>query len=226
MKLARSFTLCSVLLGLVVLFAVVGVGSASAAKTLLFESSSGFPYHMAGTGGASKFETVGGGAVTSTSSDVLAQILNKTLFDLHILYLGFKTGTTACSNTSNSEGVLINLLGHLGLADPGDKPAVLLLVPTGFEYKCGLVVIKERGAYIGEITKPALLISGQKEMTLKFEQAKGVQKYTEFLLGGGTLDKGQFLELSLDGFPFEQTGREGEMTLKATGAGTFELKDD
>lgn len=219
--------LCLAGLCLTVVFAFGAVGSASAAKTLLFESSSGFPYHMVGTGGASKLEGVGGGTVTSTSSDLLTVILSKTLFDLRILFLGAKTGNTACSNTSNTEGILVHLLGHLGLADPGDKPAVLLLVPTGFEFKCGAFITEKiRGSVIGEITKPALLVAGQKEMTIKFEQVKGVQKYTEFLLPGGTLDKGLFEESSLDGFPFEQSGQEGEGTVKATGTGTFELKDE
>ena len=227
MKPLKSFVLYLAVLGLVVLFAAVGVGTASAAKTVLFESSSGFPFHMAGTGGATRFETRGGAAITATSVDALARILNKTLFDLKILYLGFKTEGTSCSNTSNAEAVLIEMLGHLGLADPGDHPAVLLLVPAGFEFKCGaFIVIKEKGAYIGEITKPALLVAGQKEMTLKFEESKGIQKYTEFLLAGGVLDKSQFLEWSQSGFPFEQAGQEGEMTLKATGTGTFELKDE
>jgi hypothetical protein len=117
-------------------------------------------------------------------------------------------------------------LGHLGLADPGDHPAVLLLVPTGFEFKCGgIFTIKERGSFIGEITKPALLAKGQTEMTFKFEQSKGIQKYTEFLLPGGVLDKNLFLEWSLNGGAFEQAGRSAEMTLKAL-TGTFELKDE
>lgn len=219
--------LCLAGLCLTAAFAFGAVGSASAANTLLFESSSGFPYHMAGTGGKSALETVGGGKVTSTSSDLLSVILNKTLFDLHLLFLGTEAEGTSCSNTGTAGNVLVNLLGHLGLADPGDKPAVLLLVPAGFEFKCGaLIVEKVEGAVIGEITKPALLVAGQKEMTVKFEQLKGVQKYTEFLLAGGTLDKGLFEKSSLDGFPFEQSGQEGEGTLKATGTGTFELKDE
>lgn len=227
MKRFGNFFLYPAILGFVVLSGAFGAGSASAANTVLFESSSGFPYHTVGTGGTMKFEPISGTVITSTSSELLTEVLNKTLLDIHILYLGFRFNGTSCSNTSNAEAVLIEMLGHIGLADPGDHPAVLLLVPAGFEFKCGpLVTVKERGAYIGEITKPALLTAGQKEMTLKFEETKGVQKYTEFLLPGGVLDKGEFEEWSLGGGAFEQVGQEGEMTLKATGTGTFELKDE
>lgn len=224
--------LCLVSLGLVSVFALGVTGSASA-KVLLFKSPESFPIHFAGTGGASTLETLSGKAITSTQTDLLAVVLNSTLFDLHINFLHStaENGLAECSNTSNPTTILVNLLGHLGLADPGDKPAVLLLVPSGFEFVCsalgGIVkeTVKVKGSVIGEITKPTILTAGATELTTKFEAAgRGVQKFTEFLLNN-TLTTNLMQESSIGGGAFELSAQAGEGTLKIL-KGTFEIVDE
>jgi len=223
MKFVKVRGLCLAGLGFMSVFAFALGGSASAAP-LLFVPTKGFPYHMAGTGGASVLETVGGTEVTSTQSDVLTLALTSTLFDLHIEFLKAKADGTACKNDGKSEAILVNLLGHLGFADPGAVPGVLLLVPSGFEFECAFGIAKEkvRGSVIGTITAPGLGKASE-EMTVSFKQSKGKQEFTEFLLGS-TLLTSQFEESSLDGSEFEQSGQSGEATLKALlGQGTFSL---
>ena len=218
--------LCLAGLCLAAVFAFGPAGSASA-KVLLFVPSTSFPYHLAGNGNAGTLETIKGAKVTSTEVHALAIILSPTLFDAHLEFLGSKAeGLFACNTAGNASGViLLNLLGHLGLADPGDSPAVLLLIPSGFEFSCGIAgAVKVRGSVIGLITAPGILKSGQTSMTLKFEQAKGVQKHTSFLLGESLLSN-QFEESSALGGAFEQSGQSGEATLKAT-SGSFEIKDE
>jgi hypothetical protein len=217
--------LCLAALGLVSVFAL-GAGSASA-STLLFVPHKGFPYHLTGLSGKGALETVGGGKVTSTANHVLALVLNATLFDLHLEFLGSESLGSKCNTKGNAAGViLLNLLGHLGLADPGNHPAVLLLVPTGFEFECagGLIKTKVRGSVIGLITKPAIGVASEEE-TLTFEQAKGVQKHTEFLLPENVLMTNQIQESAINSTTFEQSGQESEpTTLKALpGQGTFLL---
>jgi hypothetical protein len=221
--------LCLAGLCLTAVFAFGPAGSASA-KVLLFVPSTtpAFPFHLSGNGGPGTLETVKGAKVTSTAVDALAIILSATLFDAHLEFLGSKAeGLVACNTAGNASGViLINLLGHLGLADPGDSPAVLLLLPSGgFEFSCGILgSVKVRGSVIGLITAPGILKSGQTSMTLKFEQAKGVQKHTSFLLGESLLTN-QIEESAALGGGFEQSGQSGEATLKAT-SGSFEIKDE
>jgi len=216
--------LCLVGLGLMSVFAIGLAGSASAAPLLFVPHSGKFPYHLAGSGGESILETLAGKKVQSSASDVLAQILSATLFDVHIEFLKASSEGFACFNAGKSEAILVNLLGHLGFADPGVQPAVLLLVPTGFEFECafGLAKEKVKGEVIGKVTAPALNTASEVE-TLKFAQAKGEQELTSFLLGE-TLLTNQFQESSLNGAAFEKSAQSGEATLKALpGQGTFLL---
>jgi hypothetical protein len=100
-----------------------------------------------------------------------------------------------------------------------------LLIPSGFSFECGGVIIDVRGSVIGLITKPAILTKS-KELELSFKQEKGKQQHTEFLLGT-TLLTGQDLEANVLGVTnkFELAGQEASATLKAT-AGEFELVDE
>lgn len=202
---------------------VVADGSVSAAPLLFVPHSGKFPYHLAGTGGEVAFETLGGTVITAASTDALALVLSATLSNLRIEFLKFKSGFAACGNDGKTATVLINMLAHLGFADPGSKPAELLLVPSGFEYTCaGFVASKIRGSLIGEIAKPALNTASE-ELGLSFKQTKGEQEFTKFLLGSILLEN-QFEESSLNGGAFEKMGQSGSMTLKASpGQGTFLL---
>jgi hypothetical protein len=221
-KRVKSRGLCLVGLGLISTLAFGLAGSASAAP-LLFKSAN-LPYHFTGTGGETILETLSGKQVKAASTDILVNQLNSTLFDLHIEFLKVKAEGTACKNEGKAEGILVNLLGHLGLADPGSKPAVLLLVPTGFEFECAFGIAKEkvRGEVIGEITSPGLNTSSELE-SLSFVQSKGMQALTTFLLGSETLTN-QFQESSLNGGAFEGSAQLGTADLKAVaGEGKFEL---
>lgn len=217
-------------LGLISVFVVLAFGFAgsASAKVLLFKPSTAFPYHMSGTGGASKLETVGGTSVESTSLHVLVLILNSTLFHAKLTFLNSVSPALGakCQTPGDPAGtILINLLGHLGLTHPNDAPGVLLLIPSGFFFECAGIHVDVRGSVIGLITKPAILTKA-KEMTLKFEQAAGVQKHKGFLLGNELLAN-QHLESAVLflGGGFEEAGQQGEATLKAT-AGEFELLDE
>lgn len=204
-------------------FALGAAGSAPA-RTLLFVPSTGFPYDLAAEGGGTHFESVGGVSFSLPKVHTLVRFLNATLFNLNLLYLGVTIAGIPCSNTSISEEVLLDLLGHLGLADPGGVPAVLLLVPSGFEFNCSGASVKIRGSLIGEIAKPAILTFNQTELLLRFEQSKGIQKFTTFLLAN-TLLINQFEEINANGF-FEQYGQAWEVTPKATSFGSFEIRDE
>jgi hypothetical protein len=229
-KYVKVRGLCLVSLGLMSVL-VLGIANASA-STLLFVPHKGFPYHLSGLSGKGKLETIGGTSLTSTATHALTIILNSTLFDLHLEFLGVKAfGIAPCTNvTGQTETILVNLLGHLGLADPGNHPAVLLLVPGGFEFTCTNPIggkkekVNVQGSVIGLITKPAIGVASE-EMTLTFEQSKGKQKHTEFLLPENVLMTNQIEETSLNGGAFEQSAQESEpTTLKALpGQGTFLL---
>jgi len=200
--------------------------AANASASLFFTPLSGkFPYHLVGSGGKTLLETTAGSQVKSEKVDVLALVLSATLFDLRLEFLK-TTGElgSKCSNTSNAETVLVNLLGHFGTADPAEQAVVLLLVPSGFEFTCGgLTKVKVKGAVIGAITKPAENEEAE-ELALLFRQTKGKQEFTSFLSESGLLAN-QLEETSISGGAFEQSGQESEsITLKAlSGEGKFGL---
>lgn len=215
--------LCLMSFCLMAVFALGAAGSASAASLLFVPHSGIFPYHLAGTGGVAILETLGGTKVEAASTDVLALVLNSTLSDVRIEFLKVKSGIASCGNDGKSGTILVNLVAHLGFADPGNKPAELLLVPSGFEFTCaGFVNSKVRGSVIGEITKPALNTASE-ELGISFKQTGGEQEFTEFLLGS-TLLTGQFEESSVNGGAFEKSAQSGSATLKAlAGEGKFLL---
>jgi hypothetical protein len=214
---------------------VLGLGSVASAAGAELEFVPGngkFPVHAVGTGGKFLLEEVGGNVLEYAKTDFLARILNAHLFDLHVEFLE-STGPlgSECSNTSSAETILANLLGHLGLADPGDHPAVLLLVPSGFEYTCSALggfikeKVKLKGQLIGEI--PNKLLEQLRCTTFKFEQSKGKQKFTEFLLSGfaNELMTGQREQIKIGEGAEEESGQEGEVALTVLGGGTLEIRD-
>ena len=190
---------------------------------LLVPSTGTYPYHLVGVGGKLLLEAVGGSKIESGQVDFLTLVLSATLFDASLKFLKTKSSGTACTNTAESETVLTNMSGHFGLADPGSVPAMLLLVPSGFEFTCGgLVKVKVKGAVVGKITKPGLKASSE-ELLVSFKQTKGKQEFTTFLLGHELLAN-RFEEASISGGAFEQAGEEGEAHLLALpGQGTFLL---
>jgi hypothetical protein len=216
------------LASLMAVFAFATAGSASA-KVLLFVPSAGFPAHLTGKGLGSTLETLSGKKVTSSEVHALALITNSTLFSLRLDFLkALGEGIAPCTNTASSNTILADLLGHLGFVDPSGNAGVLLDIPAGFKFTCEFLSVKEtflvQGHVIGLITAPAILKAGEKVLTVKFEQSKGEQKHTEFLLGSTRLTN-QFQETSPSEKGFEKSAQQGEATLTDQ-SGTFELKDE
>jgi hypothetical protein len=204
--------------------AILTFGVAGNAAAFLVPLSGKYPYHLAGLGGKATFETVGGSIVTAEKVDAVAAVLSESLLDLQLQFLGAKSSGLKCTNTSSAETILTNLLGHFGASDPGKNSAILLLVPSGFEFTCGgIAKVKIKGAVIGTISGPEENQETE-EFTLLFNQTKGKQAYTSFLLGE-ELRTNQIEEASISGGAFEQVGEQGEpITLKASsGEGKFEL---
>ncbi len=198
----------------------IGLGTAGNAEAgiLFLPTSHKFPYHLAGSGATPKLETVGGKALSAERVDVLVLVLSQTLFDAHLRFLKVKNpNTTApCSNTSNSGEILVNLLGHLGLADPGFVRAMLWLIPTGFKFTCELLGIKAtilwKGSVVAKIASPAVGVDSEL-LRLELNQASaGHQEFTTFLLGGQTLTN-QFLEVDENEGTFEQAALSGPAML-------------
>jgi hypothetical protein len=217
--------LCLAALCLLSVFAF-GAGSASAAGPL-FKSTSGFPYHLEGLRVSHGLLSTLGHTVLSTAVHALALILSSTLFDLHLLFLGVTSpgplGTTAkCGNTNPaSEDVLMNLLGHLGLAHHrggGVRHAILLLLEEGFSFVCEALGVQETvklsGSMVGEINKPAAGVEATELNTSVKQSLPGHPLYTLFLFTGG----GQIVPLLLikeGGGALEQAAlEEGEAIVK------------
>jgi hypothetical protein len=210
-------------------------GSASAAPLLFIPHSGKFPYHLAGVVGKSEFEQKEGlTVITSEKVDLLALVLSPTLFDAKFTFLEVHTAAFGTSTNCNNEGnetsstILLSLLGHLGFADPGNVPAVLLLVPTGFDFRCfnlpiiGSALMLVRGGVIGQITKPGLNTASEELLINLSKSSKATQSLRTFLLGGQTLTSD--LESSTNEGGFELAALANHGTLKAlAGEGTFLL---
>ncbi len=229
LKHVKLLGLCITALGAMSVFGLGTAGSASA--TILFlPASHKFPYHLAGTAAKPRLETVGGKAVEAEKVDILVLALSQSLFDTHLRFLKSKNVNTGapCANTSNSGEILVNLLGHLGLADPGFVPAVLLLVPTGFKFTCELlgviVTVLVKGSVIGQITSPAIGTESELLGLLFNQTSAGHQQFTTFLLGGQTLTNA-FEESSENEGAFEQSAQSGPFGLvhALPGEGSFLL---
>jgi len=145
-------------------------------------------------------------------------VLSQTLFDAHFRFLETGVGSSTCTSPGESAGtVLIRLLGHFGLADPGFVPAVLLLVPAGFRFTCSLGPISQevlvRGGIIGRIASPAVNEDSELLKLLFNETAThGHQDLTTFLLGGQALTN-QIEETSISEGAFEQSAQSGPLIL-------------
>src|ERR1700689_5520719 len=134
---------CLAGLCMMALLALGAAGSASAAPLLFIPHSGKFPYHLAGVTGKSELEQKAGLTnIITEKIDILALLLSPTLFDAKFTFLEVHSGFagTVCNNEGNetSSSILLNLLGHLGFShkSTGEVPAVLLLVPTGFDFTC------------------------------------------------------------------------------------------
>jgi hypothetical protein len=211
----RGFLLAG--LGVMSVFGFGITGTASAG-ILFLPLSERFPYHAAGFTGKNVLEAKNQAFnVESLHADVLVLVLSPTLADVHIRFLETTlAGGGNCSNTSEAQTVLINLLAHLGLVDPGRVPGVLMLVPAGFKFTCQSVLgpqhILVRGHIIGLITSPGLNVASLLLGLLFKTTAKGVQEHKTFLLGNETLTN-QIEETSVNGGAFEESGQSSGISL-------------
>jgi hypothetical protein len=216
---------------LVSVFAFGAAGSASAASLLFVPSSGTFPYHFVGSSGESQLNplSTSNPSVKSQKSDVLVLVKTSTLFNTHIDFLESTSNSEPCGSTAATSGTIsVDLEGHLGFADPGVVPAVLLLVPGHITFKCRVLGSIEvptliRGGIIGRITAPALNTSSEL-LLISFKQAaKGVQEFSTFLLGNELL-LNEMEQVSINKGAFELSSQVGHVTLHAlVGQGTFQL---
>lgn len=165
------------------------------------------------TSGAGTLETKGGEKISCTSDSDTGEITGpKSVSNVSVTFKGCSTTVFkfACTSSGQASGVIkTNLLkGEIGYLNKSKKEVGLELEPEtsgGFfaEFECaGIVSIKVRGHVIGKITPVNTMTD---EYDLVFEQASGVQKYTEF--EGGPA--GQVLESTKNGgSSYEQSGEE------------------
>jgi hypothetical protein len=228
----RTIRLCLVALVAVVAFSAVAVAGASATEIL-------FSSNVVGKG----FSSAGGKSILETSSGVAIEcqkVTNKGTFaDQHLGKVGilFEECTEALfKGKCETEGatlaghITLEIEYHLGLADPGNLPAILMLVKE-VVINCSIGgKVKVKGSVIGLLQntkgEPAPLKTPLKEALLTFSQTKGKQNVTEFLLSlaGGAKDKAQLLS-SVFGGEFAESGETSTDTLNTftTESGAIEL---
>jgi hypothetical protein len=223
----RGFLLAGLGVMSVLCFGMTGTASAA---ILFLPFSERFPYHMAGSSGKSVLEAKNQAfSVESQHADVLVLVLSPTLADVHIRFLETAAGGNNCSNTSEAKTVLLNLLAHIGLIDPGRVPGVLGLIPSGFKFTCQSILGPQhlllRGNVIALITSPERNAASLLLGILFSTTAKGVQQHKTFLLGNEILTN-QHAETSVNGAAFEESGLTGGLVLvhALPGEGFFLLK--
>jgi hypothetical protein len=225
--------LCLAALAAVLALSAVAATGASATEILFSSNVIGKGFKS--TGGIVKFVTAGG-AVFLECRKVTNQgtFIDQHLGKVSILFEecteeGFKS---KCETSGNSlEGhITLESEYHLGLADPGHLPALLLLLKE-LTLKCSIGgTIKVKGSIIGLLQntkgEPATLDKPLSEALLTFEQKSGKQNATEFLLSlaGGAKDKAK-LEISIFGGEFGEAAEESKDTLRefTTTSGEIEL---
>jgi hypothetical protein len=224
----RGFLLAGLGVMSVLGFGITGTASAG---ILFLPISEHFPYHMAGFTGKNTIEAKNQAFnIQSNHADVLVLVLSPTLADVHFRFLEVTTGGGNCSNvTGEAQTVLLNLLAHIGLVDPGRVPGFLGLIPAGFKFTCQSIIgsqhILVRGNIIGLITRPELNAASLLFGILLKTTTKGVQEHKTFLLGNETLTN-QIEETSVNGGAFEESGLSGGVALvhALPGEGFFLLK--
>jgi len=202
MKRMRITGLCLVGLCLTAVFAVGAATGASAAEILYQLSTGAFPATFSSSStelqtlerangekieclGQTDSGTIGGNAGEGTKNAHLGKTTIK--------FTGCTalSGLVSCQTTGSKEGEIeiTELVYHLGLADTkgvAPIPAELLLIPSGFSFKCSFVTEEVAGVVIGELLKTKGVVAkvGEKvkESVLSFKQNKGIQGLTEFLL--------------------------------------------
>lgn len=238
MKTIRTAGACLAALCLMAAI-TLGVASGASATEILYELSKGsFPATFTSEGKTtSTLETVGKEKISCKATSDSGTIGSATEGSGKTAHLGIVTikftgctaldGIASCQSGSKSGEIEIpSLTFHLGLADPEDVPAQLLLIPSGFHFSCEVLGISEEVKVTGEVIGELQNASGERakagesatEAKLVFAQSKGKQHFTEFLLSltspENELMTGQHLSSSKGGGASEESSQESSDTLK------------
>jgi hypothetical protein len=233
MKTMSIVRLCLTGLCLTAVFALSAVASASAKEVLYKLSKGTFPATFTSEDKSTgTLETTSGEKISCKENTDSGTIGSSTEGEGKTAHLGVVTikftgcstlgGLVKCQNTGTSGEIeMSKAVFHLGLADPSDVPAQLLLIPSGFKFECAGVEVKVTGEVIGALKNSKGETEGiekpSKENELVFEQSKGIQKYTEFLLAltkpENELMTKQFLTSTKEGKEL-QSGQESTDKLK------------
>jgi hypothetical protein len=225
MRHIRFMGLC-----LAALFAVCAMAAASASAEPEFLTKAvvveGEKIPEAGTLGAAFLEGASGTKITCTGGTSKGEVTGpRTTKNNVATFTGCESSGFKCESGA-TEGVIVTkvLEGHLGNVT-ATQPAVRLFPEaTGrgtelaaFSCAGGSVPVKVKGSVIGALsgaagTNPA---TGklQKSGKITFAEAKGIQKYVEFIEGPEKGQKEQ-LESSIGGAAYEKSGQSVITTLK------------
>lgn len=191
------------LLATFAIFAVI----ATSASAALPEFSGPFPKPLTSTSKTSVLETVGKTKVKCAADTNTGEITSPSGGILTIRFTGCESKKFPCASPGAAPGEIAThpLVATLGYVSRVPKEVGLdLSNPAGAllaEFQCDNLLATIKGSAIGLITPINKLLAPPKHFTLKFIQKKGIQKILEF--AGGSPD---FLETSLNGGPFEQSG--------------------
>src|SRR6202035_258685 len=225
MRHIRIMGLC-----LTALFAVCAMAAASASAEPEFLTKAvvvtGEKIPEAGTLGAAFLEGASGTKITCTGGTSTGEVTGPQTTQNNIAtFTGCESGGFKCESGATEGVIVTNVLeGHLGNVT-ATQPAVRLFPQaTGrgtelaaFSCAGGAVPVEGKGSVIGALsgaagTNPA---TGklQKSGKITFAEAKGIQKYVEFIEGPEKGQKEQ-LESSIGGAAYEKSGQSVITTLK------------
>ncbi len=224
-------------LALVAVFAVsVAASTAVAApvfytKTAIGSVAAHVPF--TGTLGAAFLEPANLSKITCTGGTAIGEVTSATVTKGNITkFVGCEASGLKCNSAGETEGkidtnTLEGVLGNVTSVLPGIRLYNETTKKGGIlaEFECGggAVKVVVKGSVIGSLsgasgTEPAngKFASSNK---LTFAEAKGVQKYSKFVVGEGEAGTEQ-LESSTGG-PFEKSGQSVIATLKSVPAGNL-----
>lgn len=226
----RAIKLC--LVALAAVFALSAVAAAGASATeILFNQGSGTTFEgesnttsklvaKAGNIECKKLK-VEKGAFTDQ------HLGTATLLFLECVESAFK-GECETSGNSLKGHITVPVEYHLGLADPGNLPAILILLTKEVIIHCAVIgEVKVKGSVIGllETGKKAVKVGEPlSSAELNFTQSGAKPKLVEFLLSlaSGAKDKALLLSSVLGG-EFEESAEEAEGILNKFSTTTVEL---
>jgi hypothetical protein len=229
----RTIKLCVLAFAAVLAFSAVSATGASAAEEILFKAGA-IGATFKSEGGKSELQAGGGLAITCESVKN-----NGVITDQHLGEVTITFGTKCKENLGGEctlgavKGsiTLKELIWHLGLADPGHLPAILILVPGTLKISCTFGNIEVKGNVIGLLEKVGggAVKPGEalKEAVLNFKATGGKQEKTEFLLSlaAKELMTKQNLEANVLGGGFKEAGEVSTDTLKEFSTGTVEIEE-